>query len=504
MKASEEHLPRAIFSAGQVRELDRRAIDGRGIDSYELMTRAASAALAVLRGRWPEARHLLVVCGAGNNAGDGYVLSRLAHGTGLTVRVLAVTSAEKLKGDAARAERECRAAGVPITPFVAGRNEIVSGFVPDVLVDALLGTGLDRELRGDFAAAVERMNAAGLPTLALDIPSGLHADTGLPLGAAVHASLTVTFVGLKQGLFLGSAPDYCGELEFANLKLPPELGDDFVPPLERLMVGDLHSALPRRPRSQHKGASGRLLLVGGAPGTAGAIRLAAEAALRTGAGLVYVATDAASVDAVMAGRPEIMCRAVAGPADLEPLLGSVDAIVIGPGLGQSDWGSQLFAAVLATDRPLVVDADALNLLAAAPVARGRWVLTPHPGEASRLLDRPIAAVQADRLGAARELAERYAAVAVLKGAGTLVATPDQGLPCAVCDRGNPGMATAGMGDVLAGVIGALLVQGGDARTAARAGVLLHALAGDDAARDGERGTVASDLMPHLRRWANPS
>jgi NAD(P)H-hydrate epimerase len=235
---------------------------------------------------------------------------------------------------------------------------------------------------------------------------------------------------------------------------------------------------------------------------AGAIRLAAEAALRVGAGLVYVAAHGDSVAAIRAGRAEVIVHAVDVATELDPLVALADAAVVGPGLGQSAWARAGLRRLLDSDLPLVVDADGLNLLAESPVRRGRWILTPHPGEASRLLQTSTEQVERDRLAAARALATRYEAIAVLKGARTLVAAVDG--PPGVCDRGNPGMATAGMGDVLAGVIGGLLVQTRDLRASARAGVLLHALAGDDAAAAAERGTLAADLMPHLRRWANPT
>jgi ADP-dependent NAD(P)H-hydrate dehydratase / NAD(P)H-hydrate epimerase len=502
MKALEERLPRAVYTAAQVRELDRLAIEEHGVPSYELMQRAAAAALAALRSHWPAARHVLVVCGAGNNAGDGYVLARLATSAGLSTRVLALVAEDQLKGDAALAARDCRAAGVPVDSFDPAAG--LGAPTADLVVDALLGTGLDRPLEGDFAAAVEGLNAYRRPILALDVPSGLHADTGLPLGVAVRADVTVTFVGLKQGLFLGAASDYCGQLEFADLGLPAGLRSGLRAPLERLTAEDLHRALPRRPRSQHKGSSGRLVLIGGAPGMAGAIRLAAEAALRTGAGLVYVATHPASMPIVMAGRPEIMCRPIDTLSDLEPLLAGADAIVAGPGLGRTQWAASLWQRALASPLPLVADADALNLLADAPAARNDWILTPHPGEASRLLGISVAEVQRDRRLAVRTLAERYHALAVLKGAGSLVASPGGESPVSVCDHGNPGMATGGMGDVLSGVLGALLAQTRDPAVSARAGVLLHALAGDAAAANGERGLIASDLMPYLQQWANPS
>jgi NAD(P)H-hydrate epimerase len=309
---------------------------------------------------------------------------------------------------------------------------------------------------------------------------------------------------LKKGLFLGAAVDYRGEVEFADLETPPDLGADMAPAMKRLMLEELERALPRRPRSAHKGSCGRLLLVGGGPGMPGAIRLAAEAALRVGAGLVYVATHRDSVASVLAGRPEIICRSVASAAELADLVNLVDGIVVGPGLGQTAWAYGLWRELLRADVPLVLDADGLNLLAAETFARDLWLLTPHPAEAARLLPgASIESVQHDRLAAARALADRYRATAVLKGPNTLVAAPSSAEPIRVCDRGNPGMATGGTGDVLAGTLGSLLVQLGDVTLAARVGVLLHALAGDEAAKDGERGTVAGDLLPHLRAWANP-
>src|SRR5690606_33074401 len=215
----------------------------------------------------------------------------------------------------AHAAGDCKAAGVPIAPFDAAAAEAGAGKRPDVVVDALLGTGLDREVTGDFAAAIAAINDAPAPVVALDVPSGLSGTTGSPLGCAVRASLTVTFVGLKQGLFLGVAGDYCGEIEYASLELPEAVAAGFAPTLERLTLADLRAALPRRARSAHKDDNGRVLLIGGAPGTSGAIRLAAEAALRVGAGLVYVATHAASLP-VVAGRPELMCRGVADAREL--------------------------------------------------------------------------------------------------------------------------------------------------------------------------------------------
>ena len=492
-------LPNDIYAAQQVRALDRKAIEIFGIPSYELMNRAGEAALQTLSGHWPSARSLTIVCGAGNNAGDGYVLARLAAGDGYQVRVVSVVPRERLSGDAARAAGDWVGAG--------GETELFDAAVSlggDLVVDALLGTGLDRALDGTFAAAVDAINAASAPVLALDVPSGLNADTGLVMGSAVRASVTVTFMGLKLGLFLGEAPDHLGVLEFSDLSVPKQVYDDVAAPLRRLDPSCLRGALARRRRGAHKGAHGNLLLVGGGPGMSGAIRLAAEAALRGGAGLVRVATHPHSVPAVASGRSELMCHAVPTAAELTALLALSTGIVLGPGLGRSDWARALWAASLDAGLPTVIDADGLNLLAESDRRQGDWVLTPHPGEAARLLDSEPRAVQAARLESVRELAETFGATVVLKGAGSLIAAPGRTV-VSLCDRGNPGMASAGMGDVLAGVIGALRVQGASAVQAAEAGVFIHASAGDAAAAEGgERGVLAGDLMPFIRRWANPS
>ena len=498
MSGPAEELPEQIYSVADVRALERLASERGGIPSYDLMCRAGAAALAVVRRRWPNAKSLAIVCGAGNNAGDGLVMARLAEAAGFAVRVLALLSSERWHGDAGRAAADCAAAGVRVEPFSAAGLDGA-----DVIVDGVLGIGIDRPVAGAFLDAIEAMNAAHRPILALDVPSGVDADTGAPRGAAVNATATVTFIALKQGLFLGAAVDYLGALELAALDVPPALAAGMRPRLIRLMARDLDRVLPRRARSAHKGSHGRLLLVGGGTGMAGAIRLAAEAALRVGAGLVYVATHPDNMTAVLNGRPEIICHGVTNARDVDDLLTMVDAAVLGPGLGQTSWARALYERLLATELPLVVDADGLNLLAATSGRRGNWVLTPHPGEAARLLGRSTAAIQQDRSGALLELVRRYGGAAVLKGANTLVATAEDEPP-RVCDRGNPGMATGGMGDVLAGVIGSLLVQSHSLTGSVRAAVLLHALAGDSAAREGERGTLASDLFAHLRRWANPS
>ena len=491
-------LPAELYRAVQVRELDRIAIEERGIPGYTLMNRAGEAAFQLLRQRWPKAWRIAVVCGGGNNGGDGYVVARLARQAGLDPRVLTVADPAGLHGDALTAWQDAHAADVPMTTFTtAGLDEA------DLIVDAILGTGLEREVSGVWAEAIHAMNAHPAEILALDIPSGLHADTGTILGAAVQAAATITFIGLKQGLFTGQGPACCGELSFTNLGVPPDIYPALHPACWRYTGEDVPELLPRRWRSAHKGSFGHVLVIGGDLGLAGAARLAAEAAARCGAGLVSVATRAAHAGLQAAVRPELMFHGVEHPDQLGPPLDRATVIAIGPGLGRSDWGQAMLQAALASDKPLVVDADALNLLAAVPTYRNNWILTPHPGEAARLLKMTPAEVEADRFTAVEDLALRFGGVAVLKGAGSLIASRTDGL-VSLCTAGNPGMASGGMGDVLTGVIAALAAQGLPLFAAARTGVYLHARAGDLAARaNGERGLLATDLLPLLRQLVNP-
>lgn len=490
-------LPIAIHTTAQVRALDAFAIGTLGVPGYTLMKRAGEAALRVLRSRWPTAHRVVIVCGGGNNGGDGYVLARFAQAAGLTTLALAAVPPERLRGDARRAYEDFTASQGRVLPFAA--EQLAAG---DVVVDALLGTGLDSAVRPEAASAIQAINAAGRPVLALDVPSGLSSDLGLPLGCAVRADATVTFVALKTGLFLGDAPEYVGALSFDDLEIAPPDRPEFVARLTRLTEAEIARALPRRARAAHKGSFGRVLIVGGGPGMPGAARLAGEAALRVGAGLVTVAAAADNLAAIAAGRPELICAAVDAPEALDEPLERADVVAIGPGLGRSHWAARLLERVVASDKPLIVDADGLNLIADGSLAvrRDDWILTPHPGEAARLLGTSTAAVQSDRLAALERLSERCGGLVVLKGAGTLIGR--RGEVPAICERGNPGMATAGMGDVLTGTIAGVLAQCGEPWVAARVGVLIHALAGDTASHAGERGLIASDVIRELRTWAN--
>jgi ADP-dependent NAD(P)H-hydrate dehydratase / NAD(P)H-hydrate epimerase len=490
-------LPIAVHTVAQVRALDRHAIDDLQILSYTLMTRAGEAALGALRGCWPAARRIVVVCGPGNNGGDGYVVARLARAQRLEVVAIGLHDSGQLQGDARRAHDDFVAAGGTVSTWDADH---LGG--ADVVVDAIFGVGLSRPVTADAARAVAAINDSRAPVLALDIPSGLHADTGEILGSAVRAQRTLAFIGLKLGFYLGEGPNCAGIVMFDDFELPSQALAHVEPAATLIDEATIAELLPPRRRTAHKGQQGSVLVIGGNIGMAGAARMAGEAALRAGAGLVTVATRIENVAAIVGARPELMCRGVGNAQELAALLEHADVLALGPGLGQDEWARMMFETALGGDRRTVIDADALNLLAQAPRANPRWILTPHPGEAARLLGKTAAQVQRDRLGSAREIAARYGSTVVLKGAGTLVVNNAE-LP-AICDRGNPGMASAGMGDVLTGVIAGVVAQSADLAAAARVGVLVHALAGDMAARRGERGLLATDLLAYLPTCVNPS
>ncbi|MBN8713751.1 MAG: NAD(P)H-hydrate dehydratase [Xanthomonadales bacterium] len=483
--------PIELYTVAQVRALEREAVAASGRPSFALMQRAGAAALASLCRRWPQAHRLTVFCGPGNNGGDGFMLAALARERGLQVHVVAL--AAHARGDAALAREAWTQMGGAIVAWQPGQVMPEA----DVLVDALYGIGLDRALQGPAAEVVGFMNASTAPVLALDVPSGLDADTGHVPGDAVRADLTVTFIAHKRGMHTSHAADCVGQLELATLDVPPILASATPADARTLRA----ACLPPRARYANKGGNGHVLVIGGAAGMGGAAQLAGLGALRAGAGLVSLATAPAHAAMLNLVHPELMSHAVAGIADLPPLLERASVLALGPGLGHGEWSQALWMEAIDTAKPLVVDADGLNLLASSPRRfAAPVVLTPHPGEAARLLGTGVAEVEADRYAAVRELARRYAAVVVLKGAGSLVA--DASGRVAVCPWGNPGMATGGMGDLLTGIVAALLAQGCVPWAAACLGVGLHARAGDLAARDGERGLLPTDLLQPLRRLGN--
>ncbi|MBU1332327.1 MAG: NAD(P)H-hydrate dehydratase [Gammaproteobacteria bacterium] len=488
MPHSADNLPDALYSAAQVRALDARLI-AAGTPGFTLMSRAAHVLWRLLRQRWPDAGALTVMAGSGNNAGDGYLVAELAQRAGWRVQVHALGEPAALRDDAALAYAAARDAGVAVHLWNG------QGTLEGILLDALLGTGLRDAVRAPYAEAIAQINASGLPVLAVDIPSGLCADTGCVLGSAVRADATLTLIGLKLGLFTGAGPDQVGTLLFDGLQAEPALVAEQDCSARRLSRNNLQR-LPVRARSTHKGQLGHVLVVGGDHGMAGAALLAAQSALRSGAGMVSLATREAHQSAAQTRLPEVMAAAVASGNQLLALGARASVWVVGPGLGQQAWARSLLSVAAVSPAAQVWDADALNLLALGVVQiPAGSVVTPHPAEAARLLGVTSAAVQADRPAAARALAARYQVVCVLKGVGSLVAAPDGELW--LCDHGDPVMAGAGLGDVLAGLIGALRGQGLSALDAARLGVWLHARAGEYLAAQGI-GLAASDLCAAIR------
>lgn len=486
-------LPNQLFSVEQVRSMDRYVIDKIGIPGIELMQRAGQFAFDFLMQTWPDTKSVGVFCGAGNNGGDGYVIARLALLQGLSVKLIALAEVDRLKGDALTAASQYLEAG-----GVINSAESCHWQDCEVLIDSLLGTGLDREVGGAYRPVIEAINNSQLPVLAVDIPSGLHGDRGCVMAVAARAEHTVTFIGLKQGLSTGDAADYCGMIHYDTLGVPDSVLHQHQP--SALYYVPPSPLLPARAATAHKGHFGHVLLIGGDAGYSGAIRLAAQAALRCGAGLVSVATRPVHAGLVSLAQAEIMAHDVESATDLEHLLEKATVVVIGPGLGQSDWAKQHLETVLNTDLPLVIDADALNLLAnTQKKLHERCVMTPHPGEAARLLQTTSRVIQSDRFDSIRQLQNNYNSTVVLKGAGTLV---DDGQLITVNTNGNPGMASGGMGDVLSGVIAGLLAQGMDTAAAARCGVWLHGAAADHAAQQGQRGLLAGDLLPFIRELVN--
>jgi len=488
----------ALYQNRQIRELEKLAIDG-GIEEYRLMLAAGSAAFNTLITHWPQAKRINVCCGKGNNGGDGLVVARLAHEYGLEVSVYLMADPSQFSHSASKAAVACENAGLTLHQFNPNTNLDDS----DLIVDALLGSGLSGIVDEPYHSAIAAINSMNSPVLAIDVPSGVDVDSGAILGCAVKANVTITFIGLKRGLYTGQAPAYCGETICHSLNIPNNIFCKVDHSAELLNWDLIRPMLPKRTRDAHKNTYGHVLVVGGDYGMGGAVRMAAESAARVGAGLVTVATRPEHVPVVSGSRPELMCHQVAEAADLEPLIERASVIVAGPGLGKTPWAISLLNRLLETDLPKVLDADSLNLLGESPCRADDWILTPHPGEAARLLNINCKEVQSNRFKTVEEIQQRYGGVIALKGAGTLI--KGLGKIIQICPAGNPGMASAGMGDVLSGIIGGLLAQRLTLQNAAEAGVFIHSLAADRAAEEGgERGLLATDLLPYLRALVNPN
>jgi NAD(P)H-hydrate epimerase len=505
-----------VFTAEEMRALDGRAVAERGIPGAVLMEHAGQGAAAAIAARFPalgaRRRPVVIVCGKGGNAGDGFVVARHLRQRGVPVQVMLAVPEDEIVGDAAAKLAALESAGLRAARIVDDAALSTALADAELVVDALLGTGARGAPDMRLAALIERINASGRPVVALDIPSGLPADGAAPPGPVVSAVLTTTFAGLKRGLVMGPSARHAGRIVVVPIGVP----DDEVRRgvhvwlLERTDVAPL---FPPRARESHKGDYGRLLIIAGSAGKTGAAALAANAAMRAGAGLVTVATPASQQPVVAAMLLESMTEPVPETAARSialaglPLLGELadvrDAVAVGPGIGLADeTGDVVRRLVRDLRRPAVVDADALtalahdpSLLRDAPAAR---CLTPHPGEMARLAGLGADEVQRDRIGVARAFATAHRATLVLKGATTVIASPTKTVW--LNPTGNPGMASGGTGDVLTGIIGAFLARGFGPDEAAYAGAFLHGAAGDAAAsRVGEESVIARDVIEALPR-----
>ncbi|MBI2890790.1 MAG: NAD(P)H-hydrate dehydratase [Nitrospirae bacterium] len=499
-----------IVRAEQMRRIDEHAIGRMGIPSLSLMERAGAGVVAVMARRFGplKNRRIAVVCGKGNNGGDGFVVARLTAGAGARAAVVLIPPAGEISGDARTNLRRWKSARGRVLPLGSAARREIEG--SDLVVDAVFGTGLSQPVRGDYGTAIEWINASGKPVVSVDIPSGVNGSTGEIMGDGVRASITVALGLPKRGHVVGPGASRTGRLEVVDIGLPPASLAQESSDEELITWDEVRQLLPSRRFESHKGDFGHLLLVGGSRSKVGAIVLAARAALRSGAGLVTAAVPGAADTSFHAAVAEAMSIGLAekdGCVSREAAdtvirsAGERSAVALGPGLGWNEETEAFVAAVVPRiEAPCVIDADGLNAIARrldlVKSRKGETVLTPHPGEMSRLLGRPVAEVQGDRVGTARALASESGAVSVLKGARTVVVAP-QGRSF-FNPTGNPGMATGGTGDVLTGMIGALLAQGLNAVDAARAGVYLHGLAGDTVVvACGQTALIASDMIDVL-------
>lgn len=483
-----------IFRSAEIREIEGRAASGP--NPPRLMELAGRATAELARELAGDNAAILVVAGPGNNGGDALVAARHLRQWWFNVTVVFAGRAEKLSDDAAKARQEWLAAGGSVLDALPARRDW------GLVIDGLFGIGLERDLGNPYLALVEAINGLHCPVLSIDVPSGLAADTGRVRGAAVRAAHTITFIGLKPGLLTADGPEHCGQIHLRDLGL--DAASIAAPSVWVIEERSVASWLPSRSRNSHKGLFGPVAILGGAPGMTGAALLAGRAALKLGAGLVYVGFigRAPGVDPQ---QPELMLR----PADEVTGLAQLNCLVAGPGLGQSVDAAQHLESALKGALPLVLDADALNLVAGFPhlqkllkSRQERTIATPHPAEAARLLGTDAAGIQGNRLAAAIDIARRLRVHVALKGAGTVCALPDG--RSFINTSGNPGMASAGMGDVLSGVLGALLAQGLDAERALLLGVYLHGAAADEAVAKGlgPVGLTASEVIEKARQLLN--
>jgi len=498
-------LPQQAYDAKQVRHYEPQIAKQQNISMYQLMERAGEALFTALKENFLPVHSILVVCGKGNNGGDGFVVARLALQAGYQVTLLLLADQALITGDALLAMERYHQSGGHTTT-IKQQNQasiLIEQFNGEVIIDALLGTGFKGELSTVFQNTINAINNQQANVLSVDIPSGLAANTGIAAKTTIKATVTVTFIAMKMGLLTGQAANFVGQLYFADLAVA-NVFEQLVSSDTRILTLKNIPRLKTRAPASHKGNIGLVLAIGGGQGMPGAIRMASEAALRTGAALVAVCCHQHNIPLVFNGRPELMFA----PSEPEQLklarcLTTAKAIIIGPGLGQSDWAKQLFSLSLClTKTTTIIDADALILLAQQPSFNENRVLTPHPKEAASLLACHVNDIEANRFTAVKNIVKKYGGICVLKGSGSLISN---GKEVFINTTGNAGMASGGMGDVLSGIIAALSLQLPNLFDAVKLAVFIHGQAADIVAEQhGARGMLASDLFLPLQALVNTS
>lgn len=487
-------LPKYAYSGNEVKKNEAIVAQKEKVSMYQLMELAGQSSFSLANKLWPKARSILIVCGRGNNAGDGFVMARIALQRGMHVYLHILTALDDYTGDARKACEKFMQAGGCTVKF----NDIDLAKV-DYIVDAMLGTGLIGDVRENYALVCKLINQLPQPVLSLDIPTGLDADTGQVHGCVIDADITICFIAVKQGMLTGYAKNHCGEIYLAKINIGKQF-NHFVRSKSLINGPHFLNSLTARKPCAHKGDIGFVVHVAGNDGYPGAARLSCEAALRSGAGLVGLICHPVNHMAVCATRPEIML--LNEQSILSGNLGRVaqaNIVVLGPGLGRDQWAQKLFRATINLDKPIIIDADGLNLLSQQPTYKEDWVLTPHVKEAARLLKCQVSDIERNRFEAVRDIANTYGGICVLKGAGTLISNGDK---VVINLTGNSGMASGGMGDVLSGIIASLSLQTDDLFMAACHAVYLHGKAGDLASQEGKVGLLASDLFPYIRTLVN--
>lgn len=504
-------LPHHVFTTQEIRLIEQDHAQNHNGHCYDLMEKAGRSVFEELLKVNMHLKMVYVLTGKGNNGGDGYIVAAYLLKHRIPFRIFAIGVPRGDSEAYTAYSYFCKIGGkveYELPDLIAEAN---SGNSPDLVIDALLGTGLDSEPRDPYGQWINFINSTKAYVISVDVPSGVNADTGKVYTDSVIANKSVCMIGLKPGLLTGDAVDYVGDIIVRHLGIdvnsyhgrfnPLEMDGVSCLPIFLANYEDILVDLPVRPLSAHKGDSGRLLIIGGAKGFGGAISICGQAAMRAGAGLIKVATHPHNVPAINASYPELMTVDFEDLESVKEAIKWTDVIAIGPGLGVNDHSSQLLDLVLSSDKPAVVDADALNIMANEGMSFSkRVILTPHPGEAARLLNCTVDKINSDRYHAAYELQQKCGGIVLLKGAGTICC---DGKYITVIKEGSPAMASGGMGDLLTGIIASLKAQGLTLHQATIAGACVHGRAGFLSGENcGIIGTLARDLLPYVRYLVN--